>query len=89
MLNTNSFSTIYPMVDEKNKPSSISVFKLDADVLQAMEIDVHELIQKVYNIVSKYCPHKNRREKGNTVRLIVYQVASRQPMYSKWLNGYL
>ena len=81
--------TIYTILDELKTNSTISLFKLDADVLQEISGNVHALVQKTYNKVTKAYPSLSRRKKGNLVRFLMSQKAINSPIYSERLNQYL
>lgn len=81
--------TIYTIFDELNANSTISLFKLDADVLQEISGNVHELVQETYNKITKTYPSLGRRTRGNLVRVLMTRKAINSPIYLKRLNQYL
>lgn len=82
-------NTIYTIKNENGQDSSISLFKLDADVLQCICSDVHRKVQDTFNLVATKHPKLSRRSKGNIVRILLNREAMRSPIYQKLLNIFL
>ena len=81
--------TIYSITNELKTYSTISVFKLDADTLQETVENVHEFVQKTYDLVLKHYPKLSRKKRGNLVRYFLTQKAVNSPIYLKRLNQFL
>ena len=60
--------TIYTIIDELKKNSTISLFKPVADFYQETSGNVHVLVQLTFNKVTKAYPNLSRRKRGNLVR---------------------
>ncbi len=81
--------TIYSITNELNTYTTISVFKLDADVLQEILENVHEFVQKKYDLVLKHYPNLSRKKRGDMARYLLTQKAVNSPIYLKRLNQFL
>ena len=81
--------TIYSITNELKTYSTISVFKLDADALQETVENVHEFVQKTYDLVLKHYPKLSRKKRGNLVRYFLTQKAVNSPIYLKRINQFL
>jgi len=82
----NELRTIYNIIDEHNKISSISLFKLDADVLQDTIENVHKLVQEAYDKIFKYYPIMGRIKRGDLVRFLMMKEAQTKSIYLSRLN---
>ncbi|CAA0114052.1 Uncharacterised protein [Halioglobus japonicus] len=82
-------TTIYPITDEYLSRSSISLFKLDADVLQYQCGNVHTLVQKTFDSVTANNPTLIRRKRGDLVRLQLSSEAKASPVYRQMLNRFI
>lgn len=49
-------NTIYTIKNENGQVSTISLFKLDADVLQYICTDVHRKVQDTFNLIATKHP---------------------------------
>ena len=81
--------TMYSIINELKTYSTISVFKLDADVLQETLENVHEFVQKKYDLVLKHYPNLSRKKRGNIVRFLITRKAINSPIYLNKLNQFL
>lgn len=82
-------TTTYSIINECNIRSSITIFKLDADVLQSAYEDVHRLVQDTYYCVLESYPRLSRRKRGYIVRLFLSKMAESCPIYQEMFNEYL
>ena len=82
-------TTSYQIYDETNARSSISIFKLDGDVLQCTFNNVHLLVQKTFDEVTVNNPSLSRRKRGNLVRSILSDIAKSSSLYMQKLNDFL
>jgi hypothetical protein len=67
--------TIYSIIDECKQPTTITLEKFVADVLQAKLPDVHAWVQAAYDRVADKKPHLGRRQKGDLVRALSWREA--------------
>jgi hypothetical protein len=71
-------STIYPAKDGQ-EPTTISIDKNDADVLQKHIFDVHKYIQDLFDRVKRRYPELTRRKQGDLVRRLAQNEAWKYP----------
>lgn len=81
--------TIYTIEDETGKRTTITLPKVDADVLQVSQPNVHAWLQGKFDNVTKKYPHLGRRERGNLVRLLAVREAENHPSYKDFLDDCL
>lgn len=75
--------TTYSIRDVSGIQSTITIDKLDADVLQQVLTNVHDWIQTAYYRVSEKKPELSRRKKGDLVRLLAKREAEKSPLYKQ------
>lgn len=75
--------TTYSIEDEFDEKTTITLPKLDADVLQKNISDVHAWVQNTYNKVTQHFPKTSRRNKGNIVRVLSAKEANKYPEYKE------
>lgn len=78
--------TIYTIQDEHGEPSSITLEKLVADVLQESLPDVHDWVQRTYDRVARKKPELGRRQKGDLVRLLTMREAEKSPRFKEMID---
>lgn len=78
--------TIYTIKDEDGKNTTITLDKMIADVLQELLPDVHEWVQKTYNLVAEKKPNLGRRQKGSLVRSLSGREAEKSPRYKEMMD---
>jgi hypothetical protein len=81
--------TIYTIVDEDGKDTTITIEKIVADVLQELLPDVHAWIQQSYLKVADKKPYLGRKQKGDLVRLLSVREAEKSPLYKKMIDDIL
>ena len=81
--------TIYTIKDETGGKTTITLAKLDADVLQVLHPDVHALLQGLFDKVTKKHPELGRRQRGDLVRLLSIRESEKSPGYKELLDDRL
>lgn len=80
--------TIYTIIDEDFRRSSITIDKWAADLLQGLLPDVHAWIQLKFEQVCARFPHLTRMEKGNFVRQLASFEAQKSPDFQSLLDSF-
>jgi len=76
-----SETTTYSIINELHQPSTISICKLEADILQITEENVHVIIQRTYDKIAVLHSKLSRRKKGNLVRLSISLYVQKKPQH--------
>lgn len=68
--------TNYQIINEEGTPTTITLEKWVADILQIALPNVHEKIQSAYDKLLREKPELSRREKGNYIRIMAENTAN-------------